>query len=69
VWLWQSEARRSDHVAIEECPVSYVTGESLAYLEDFYAREACAKSDDVLQWAARHVDAYMALKAEQRKVE
>ncbi|HYL94329.1 MAG TPA: hypothetical protein VET69_00895 [Terriglobales bacterium] len=69
MWLWQSKARGRDGVAIDECPVSYVTGESLAHLEDFHAQQALGKCDDILEWPARRVDAHLTLKAEQRKVE
>ena len=58
-----------DRVATTECPVSYVTGESLALLEDFYAHEVLAKSEELLSWPARRVDAFVVLKAELRKVE
>ncbi len=68
VWLWQAEGAR-DAVAITECPVSYVTGESVALLEDFYAHETLGGRNDILGWPARRVDAHFVLKAEQRKLE
>jgi hypothetical protein len=69
VWLWQSEVQPDDRVAIAECPVSYVTGESAALLEDFYAHRALGGTPEVLAWPARRVDAFVALRTEQAKVE
>ena len=53
----------------EECPVSYVTGQSLAWVEDFWAQVALAKPAGLLEWPARRVDAFLVLEAERRKVE
>lgn len=53
----------------EECPVSYVTGQSLAWVEDFWAQVALAKAAGLLEWPARRVDAFLVLEAERRKVE
>lgn len=68
VWLWQSEAQPEDRVATTECPVSYVSGESMALLEDFYAQHALGGKRDVLDWPARRVDAFALLRGELRKV-
>jgi len=68
VWLWQPEGAR-DALAITECPVSYVTGESAAFLEDFYAHETIGGRGNILDWPARRVDAHFVLKAEQRRSE
>jgi len=49
--------------------VSYVTGASVASLEDFYAHEALAAGGDLEAWPARRVDAFLVLKAERNKAE
>ena len=51
-------------VGITECPVSYVTGESLGWLEDFYVHQALGGGGEILDWPARRVDAFVVLKAE-----
>jgi len=56
-------------VAAQECPVSYVTGDSMAWLEYFYAQEALGGGGDLLSWPARRVDAMVVLKVEMRKLE
>ena len=62
VWL-------AGRLGIEECPVSYVTGESLAWVEDFWVLETLGKAEDLLGWPGRRVDAFLVLKVEQRKLE
>ena len=69
VWLRQSRTQREDAVAITECPVSFVTGESLALVEDFYAHELLGGAPEIARWPARRVDAFALLKGELRKVE
>ena len=69
VWAWQSEGRSEDRVATTECPVSYVSGESMAFLEDFYAHQALGGGEKILEWPARRVDAFALLKAELKKAE
>ena len=66
VWLWQNAGEAA---ATTECPVSYITGESAAFLEDFYAQEALGKGTPIEEWPARRVEAFLLLKAEQRKAE
>ena len=56
-------------LGLETCPVSYLTGESVAWLEDFWAQEALGRTDGLDHWPARRVDAFLVLKAEQRKLE
>jgi hypothetical protein len=63
VWLAGRE------VSTTECPVSYVTGASVASLEDFYAHEALGAGSDLEAWPARRVDAFLVLKAERKKAE
>ncbi len=69
VWLWQGQGRTQDRVATTECPVSFVTGESLAFVEDFYTCQTLGGAPDVLGWAARRVDAFVELRAELKKTE
>ncbi|MBI3667249.1 MAG: hypothetical protein HY236_13665, partial [Acidobacteria bacterium] len=69
VWLWQNPGRPGDTVATTECPVSYVSADSMALLEDFYAHQALGRGEEILRWPARRVDAFALLKAELRKTE
>ena len=71
-WLGEDAGRvvwLAGKLGTEQCPVSYVTGESLAWVEDFWAHEALGEPDDLLGWPARRVDAFLVLKVEQRKLE
>ena len=56
-------------VAHEECPVSYISGESAAWVEDFLAHRTLCRGADLLGWPARRVDAFMLLSGELRKWE
>ena len=64
VWVWQNPQRREERLAIGECPVSYVSGESLAMVEDYYAQEAVGAKENLLKWPARRVEAFLTLAAE-----
>jgi hypothetical protein len=72
-WLGAGDGRvvwlAGRDVTTTECPVSYLTGESVAFLEDFYANEAIGGGGSVWQWPARKVEAFVVLRAEQRKAE
>ena len=69
MWVWQNESRPTDRVGTTECPISFVSGESVALLEDFYAHELLGAGEKMLHWPARRVDAFLLLKAELKKVE
>ncbi len=56
-----------DGAAATECPVSLVTGESAALVEDFCAHRTVGGGADVLAWPARRVDAFLVLEGELRK--
>jgi len=56
-------------VALSECPVSYVSGASLAWIEDFGAWRALGGAVDVHEWPARRVEAFLILQTERRKAE
>jgi hypothetical protein len=65
--LKQDQARRPvwarRHLAIEECPRSYITAQSVAWLEAFYAWRLTGRPtlDDV---PARLADAFLILEGE-----
>jgi hypothetical protein len=69
--VWVSPIARSEgrRLALTECPVSYVTGESAAWLEDFCAHLLVPSSVNVLDWAARRVDAFAVLSSELQEAE
>jgi hypothetical protein len=56
-------------VTLGECPVSYVTGESAAWLEDFYAYLMFPNAATVLEWPAKRVDAFAVLLLDLREME
>ncbi len=56
-------------LALSECPVSFVGGESLSWIEDFLAHRAAGGGGDPRQWPARRVDAFTVLHAEIKKLE
>jgi hypothetical protein len=51
-------ARRT--VSLFTCPKSYITGESLALLDDFFSQRRLGRSD-VEYMTARHADAFLVL--------
>ncbi len=52
----------------EECPKSLVTGESLAFVEEFFVRRQLGMAD-TLGMAARKVDAFVILRREMEREE
>ena len=64
VWVGGDGRQR---VASEECPVSYVTGASLAWLEEFCAYRALGRPADIERWPAKRVEALAALAAEEEQ--
>jgi len=57
------------HLGVDRCPVAWVSGESQAWIEDFWVHQALGRPSDLLDWPARRVDAFLVLKAEQRRLE
>ena len=51
------------HAQTEECPKSYVTGESLAIIEEFFVRRRLGIPDSI-ETEARRVDAFLILRDE-----
>lgn len=56
------------HAQAEECPKSLVTGESLAFVEEFFIRRQLGMAD-TLELAARKVDAFVILRGEMEREE
>ena len=56
-------------MTLDECPVSYVSGESAARVEDFLAHRALCRAVDLGEWPARRVDAFVLLSGELSKWE
>jgi hypothetical protein len=52
----------------EECPKSLVTGESLAFVEEFFIRRQLGMAD-TLKMSARKVDAFVILRREMEREE
>jgi hypothetical protein len=56
------------HAQVEECPKSFVTGESLALLEEFFVRQRLNPGIS-LETEARKVDAFLILRDEMEREE
>ena len=54
---------------LDECPVSYISGESTARVEDFLAHQALCRGVDLGEWPARRVDGFVLLSGELNKWE
>ena len=69
MWISSAAQGRGPRLTLGECPVSYVTGESAAWLEEFYAYLMFPNGATVLAWAARRVDAFAVLLRDLRDME
>ena len=69
VWISSAAQGRGPRLTLAECPVSYVTGESTAWLEEFYAYLMFPSGVTVLEWQARRVDAFAVLLRDLREME
>lgn len=58
----------SRHAQTEECPKSFVTGQSLALLEEFFVRRRL-NNEISLETEARRVDAFLILRDEMEREE
>ncbi len=56
-------------MSLGECPVSFITGESAAAVEDFLASRMLGGGSDAWAWPARRVDAAAVLWTEVKKLE
>jgi hypothetical protein len=56
-------------LSLSECPVSAISGESVALIEDFLAQLMFPSPIDVRRWPARRVDAFALLYRELREIE
>jgi hypothetical protein len=69
VWVSAFGIAGEARLALSECPVSFVGGDCLAFVEDFSAFVAAGGGGDPRQWLARRVDAFAVLYAEMKKLE
>ena len=70
VWVSKLRVRGESRLALEECPVSYITGESIAAVEDFLMHQLMGGGGaELLNWPSRRVDAFAVLGSELRKLE
>lgn len=69
VWVSQVATKGKPRLALSECPVSYISGESYALLEDFVAHQLIPGSQELAQWPARRVEAFAILSSELREME
>jgi hypothetical protein len=61
--------RGERRVASNECPVSFISGESVAWVELFAARKILGQDEDLHAWPARQVDALLLLSSELERIE
>jgi hypothetical protein len=69
VWVSPFGLKGEPRLALSECPVSFISGESVCFVEDFLAHTAAGGAGDMQTWPARRVDAFTLLFAEVRKQE
>jgi hypothetical protein len=69
VWVSAFGIEGEARLALSECPVSFVGGESLSFVEDFLAHAAAGGGGDPREWPARRVDAFTVLYSELKKLE
>jgi hypothetical protein len=69
VWVSSFGVAGEPRLALSECPVSFVGGESLSFVEDFLAYAAAGGGGDPVDWHARRVDAFAVLHAEMKRLE
>jgi hypothetical protein len=61
--------RGERRVASSECPVSFVSGGSVALVDLFAARKTLGHDGDLHAWPARQVDAFLLLSSELERIE
>lgn len=61
--------RGERRLALDECPVSYISGDSVAFREDFLAHVVIPSAEKLGDWPARRVDAFAVLYGELNKLE
>jgi hypothetical protein len=69
VWVSPFGLPGEARLALSECPVSFLGGESVSFVEDFLAHLATGGGGDPRGWPARRVDAFTVLYTEMRKLE
>ena len=67
MWVSPVASRGRQRLALAECPVSAISGESVAFVEDFLAHVSMQRGEDLTNWTARRVDAFSTLYAELRE--
>ncbi len=61
--------RGERRLSLEECPVSYISGDSVAAVEDFLVHQVLGGGTELLDWPGRRVDAFAVLANELGKME
>jgi hypothetical protein len=69
VWVSRQAGTRGERVSTTECPVSLISGESLAAVEEWLAVRRLGGPLDVGARPARTIDAWLALEAEREGLE
>lgn len=69
VWVSPFALHGEARLALAECPVSFLAGESVSFVEDFLGHLAAGGGGDPRTWPARRVDAFAVLHTEMSKQE
>ena len=69
VWVSRHAATRGERVSTTECPVSLISGESRAAVEEWVAVRRLGGLSDVSARPARTIDAWLVLEAEREGLE
>lgn len=69
MWVSAIKTRGEPRLTLSACPVSSITGESVSFVEDFFAHTMCGAAGDLQRWPARRVEAFAVLYGELRKWE
>jgi len=69
VWVSSFALQGESRLALSECPVSFIGGESVSFIEDFMAHVAGGGGGDPRGWPARRADAFTVLHTEMKKQE
>ncbi len=69
VWVSPVAVQGERRLALSECPVSFIRGESVSFIEDFLAHVAAGGGTEPREWPARRVDAFSVIYTEMKKQE
>ena len=66
VWVSPISNEGQPRLTLRQCPVSTITGQSAAFVQDFMMHRIVGDTSAAAEWPARRVDAFAVLQNEQR---